>query len=557
MVTVGGYNYTTSEAQLAIPNIPLDAAAFAETALVYSALIGEAPSNDQVALLTMTPGMEVRPLSQRAELILDMPEYAKQYGVAKPEVEFIGIQNGQTFSGGDQISVEASSLGMDDLGGTLDDGEIYTTELFLNGKSIGLMSEPSIGEFFYTLSLDSNLIAGEYTLEAVAEDLNGMQSRTKRMIHVASDKNLTLEITAPGHGEVLTVGDELDVLFSTALEVGGSIDNNFSNSGISQTFLEINGKIQWSAVLSLDHFDSLSDEHNFSIDDGTGRGPVVFEFDNDGLASGNGKVTSPKRMVNNSGRTSTDLRLGDNIEYKSIENREYLIEIDGVKFEIDPVKSNAVRTYRTYRWSIDGGTHFNRIEQKAETPTISQVHELSYDIRVKFEASNEAYSLGDKWSIQAGPTNEIIEIGKQGSVNDKLENTRLNIIKAINRARNEGKLAIYAENPFSNGVYTGSLPEQYILPNSIILHHDASYPIVESVKVTIPNEVQKSVTSLPCMDLISSNSTSLPLFLEVVWRCGNLLFLYALLVWIRWVIVTTLAKKSSLFVTQMNLTRNY
>ena len=342
VVTVGGYNYTTSEAQLAIPNIPLDAAAFAETALVYSALIGEAPSNDQVALLTMTPGMEVRPLSQRAELILDMPEYAKQYGVAKPEVEFIGIQNGQTFSGGDQISVEASSLGMDDLGGTLDDGEIYTTELFLNGKSIGLMSEPSIGEFFYTLSLDSNLIAGEYTLEAVAEDLNGMQSRTKRMIHVASDKNLTLEITAPGHGEVLTVGDELDVLFSTALEVGGSIDNNFSNSGISQTFLEINGKIQWSAVLSLDHFDSLSDEHNFSIDDGTGRGPVVFEFDNDGLASGNGKVTSPKRMVNNSGRTSTDLRLGDNIEYKSIENREYLIEIDGVKFEIDPVKSNAV-----------------------------------------------------------------------------------------------------------------------------------------------------------------------------------------------------------------------
>ena len=66
MVTVGGYNYTTSEAQLAIPNVPLDAAAFAETALVYSALIGEAPSNDQVALLTMTPRMEVRPLSQRA-----------------------------------------------------------------------------------------------------------------------------------------------------------------------------------------------------------------------------------------------------------------------------------------------------------------------------------------------------------------------------------------------------------------------------------------------------------------------------------------------------------
>ena len=78
-----------------------------------------------------------------------MPEYAKQYGVAKPEIDFIGIQNGQSFSGGEQISVEASSLGVDDLGGTVDDGEIHTVELFLNGKSLGLMTEPATGEFFY------------------------------------------------------------------------------------------------------------------------------------------------------------------------------------------------------------------------------------------------------------------------------------------------------------------------------------------------------------------------------------------------------------------------
>ena len=31
--------------ELAIPNVPIDAAAFAETALVYSALLGKAPSN--------------------------------------------------------------------------------------------------------------------------------------------------------------------------------------------------------------------------------------------------------------------------------------------------------------------------------------------------------------------------------------------------------------------------------------------------------------------------------------------------------------------------------
>ena len=274
VVTVGGYNYTTSEAQLAIPNVPLDAAAFAETALVYSALMGEAPSNDQVALLTMTPRMEVRPLSQRAELILDMPEYAKQYGVAKPEIDFIGIQNGQTFSGGEQISVEASSLGVDDLGGTVDDGEIHTVELFLNGKSMGLMTEPATGEFFYTLSLASTLTAGEYQLEAVAEDVNGLMSRAQRMIRIVSNQSMDLEITSP------TLG--------TTLEVGDTVEVNFSQNGsttITNSFLEINGKVQWSAVLSLDGLETPGDEHNFSIDDGTGRGPVFFEFDSDGLAS--------------------------------------------------------------------------------------------------------------------------------------------------------------------------------------------------------------------------------------------------------------------------------
>ena len=197
MVTVGGYNYTTSEAQLAIPNVPLDAAAFAETALVYSALIGVAPSNDEVALLTLTPRMEIRPLSQRAEIILDMPEYAKQYGVAKPEIDFIGIQNGQTFSGGEQISVEASSLGADDLAGTIDDGEIHNVELFLNGKSMGLMTEPGTGGFFYTLSLDSGLHAGEYKMEAVAEDINGLKSRVERMIRIEKANPAALRLFHP------------------------------------------------------------------------------------------------------------------------------------------------------------------------------------------------------------------------------------------------------------------------------------------------------------------------------------------------------------------------
>ena len=43
VLTVGGYNYTTSIAGLAIPNVPIDATAFAETALIYFALVQSSP----------------------------------------------------------------------------------------------------------------------------------------------------------------------------------------------------------------------------------------------------------------------------------------------------------------------------------------------------------------------------------------------------------------------------------------------------------------------------------------------------------------------------------
>ena len=81
--------------QLAIPNVPIDAAAFAETALVYSALMGRAPSKAEVAKLTFDPYFEVRPLAERARLILEMPAYTEQFGMPIPEVDFITIRNGQ------------------------------------------------------------------------------------------------------------------------------------------------------------------------------------------------------------------------------------------------------------------------------------------------------------------------------------------------------------------------------------------------------------------------------------------------------------------------------
>ena len=177
---VGSYNYTND---LSIPNVPMDASAFAETALVYSALIGEAPTRAQVARLTLTPEFEVRPLGERARIIMEMPAYAGRYGLAMPEVDFVGVSNGNEYAGGTlhPIQVDAVSLGADDLGGTLDDGSIYAVELFLNGElnTTRYLSDANGTTGFYDFNLSTGIASGDYRLEVVTEDVNGLKSRAE------------------------------------------------------------------------------------------------------------------------------------------------------------------------------------------------------------------------------------------------------------------------------------------------------------------------------------------------------------------------------------------
>ena len=140
VLSVGSYNYTQSDGNstsLVIPNVPLDVAAFGETALVYSALVGKSPTREQVAKLTLTPQYEVRPLADRATMIMEMPEYGARYGLAVPMLSLIDVPNGKVFDldGTDlQITLEAVSLGADDLAGTHDDGQIRVVEVYLNGS---------------------------------------------------------------------------------------------------------------------------------------------------------------------------------------------------------------------------------------------------------------------------------------------------------------------------------------------------------------------------------------------------------------------------------------
>ena len=88
---------------------------FADTALVYSALIGRAPTRAEVARITLTPHFEIRTLAERAKIIMEMPAYAARYGLAMPDVDFVAVQNGRAYDGGQDniIRVDASSLGAD------------------------------------------------------------------------------------------------------------------------------------------------------------------------------------------------------------------------------------------------------------------------------------------------------------------------------------------------------------------------------------------------------------------------------------------------------------
>ena len=80
--TIGGRNYSFDRNKTfvnSLVDVPLPINDFAETALVYSALIGEAPTNAEVAKLTFTSDYQVRPFEERVGMILDNGLFGKSF----------------------------------------------------------------------------------------------------------------------------------------------------------------------------------------------------------------------------------------------------------------------------------------------------------------------------------------------------------------------------------------------------------------------------------------------------------------------------------------------
>ena len=169
--------------------------------------------------------------------------------------------------------MEALSLGADDLAGTPDDGEIYQVGLYLNGQLHASLEDnetntTGVGEY-YDFNLSASLTSGEYWMEVVAEDVNGLKSRAERMIVLSATADDNISIISPAIGEPLS-SDEVV-----------SFDYN-GTSGITQAYLEINGRIPWRGRLAFEGLDLPNDESNLTLSDGTGRGTITFEFDSNG-----------------------------------------------------------------------------------------------------------------------------------------------------------------------------------------------------------------------------------------------------------------------------------
>ncbi|MDA0343895.1 MAG: hypothetical protein O3B07_06865, partial [Verrucomicrobia bacterium] len=448
IITVGGYNYTTSANELAIPNVPIDAAAFAETALVYSALMGKAPSKAEVAKLTLDPYFEVRPLAERARLILEMPEYAAQYGASVPKVDLLDIQNGDILEDNHPVTVEAYDLGSDGLFGTHDDGEIRSVSFLLNGKIIDQMDgDPSTD--LYSFSTGSGYVSGEYLLEVVVTSRSGLSSRLLRNIFIKS-KGANLSITSPAHGSVLQKGDLLAVNYQSSKSVAGT------------SFLEINGKIRWSGMVEV-NADMMQDS-TLSLYDGTGRSPVVFELDIHQKAdSYDEEIFSLRKMG------TGDLTASVSSYSGPAEGIEFLVFIDGNGSQAGGVADS-------YSWMELGAFDYNATAE----PITTSLHSLGYGVNINF-TNTTAFEYGDAWHIKVTPSLHYVEIESEGLYTDRLAGTKRNLIRAINQANSKGETALRAYDPLVSGNLGGVLPLTTSAEEAIILRHDGSYPISESV----------------------------------------------------------------------------
>ena len=153
----------------------------------------------------------------------------------------------------------------------------------------------------------------------------------------------------------------------------------------------------WNAYLDLNDSLPITDGSTITIDDGTGKSPVVFEVDFDEVVFGSGIP----QLSQDGSNLLNDLSLEGN--YTRFVDTQFLLEIDGV------AGVNGA-TVDSFRWSKDGGLTFIR-EKVAISAGNSQT--LEYGVQARFTSAT-GHRMGDSWSFIARPENHILSLPSAG-----------------------------------------------------------------------------------------------------------------------------------------------
>ena len=129
-------------------------------------------------------------------------------------------------------------------------------------------------------------------------------------------------------------------------------------------------------------------------------------------------------------------------------------------------------------------------------------YSLGYGLALTFD-TNTSLEFGDTWRIKVDPkyigntaysddgSEKFVfesticraEIESDGTYQERTAITKRNLIHSINLANADGLTAMHAYDPVSDAELSGMLPFDMPADRAIILRHDGSYPITNSVEV--------------------------------------------------------------------------
>jgi hypothetical protein len=349
--------------------------------------------------------------------------------------EFYGSGISATFNGDANITIPSNGTFLLSVDASSEYG-IKEVEFFINNVSVGKVFDQGLPTFIKLVDLAQfNFGEGSHQISMVATDYRGNQTGTFEagLTNLSGRQNKTLlclPFLPPSLKPVTAISYPPNGFSTTStstirLEANAS-DPDGSLEGVQ---FYVNGLVQdaWSGILDFNGT-VPADGQLLTIDDGTRKAPITFEFDDNQSLTGGGTAN----LVATQGNQLDDFNISGT--YKGYEAKNYIIEID----------SNA--TPNTFRWSKDGGVTF--VNENVSITGAAQT--LENGLSGTFTATI-GHGIGDRWMIQASAVSVRVPIATGGtSLLVNARRTRDALREAIENQSNLGLLSFFTNDEASD-----------------------------------------------------------------------------------------------------------